>query len=494
MAGPTDRTRRFIASVDGDPHRVDDIISRMATTAVEIVADTLDPATEIAVAMTAMLLLRLEDAAPRIYLTVPSTRSVKLPLLGDGDLFQELAHAHHGFDALGRFHRGSAPAADLRLVFGGATAPGLHVGSAGWACSLGAELPDVPGNPVAAAFAGVLAAADALGFALRRAGSGAPTRPFRGAVSLWDYSLEPVLGPTIMSPPDLSGCAIVGCGGVATATAWTLGLLPLTGNPLVVDHDTIDNDGTNLNRHLTATFQNLGAPKALLLAAFLSDAGAAPCPRLCEWSALSDAEKAEVRVGVISVDDAGVRRDFQLDMPALILNAGTSDTGYLRVTYHDFLNAACLRCISPGGTLVGGALATTARRLGISTTLLDAMIAANTPLPDHVLNALNPDDRELLRGVQGVDLIATVCAQLQPLPDEPAVSAPMLSAAPGVLLAGELAKHSIRGDVPLTSALNSVGANILKGPHPQWLTSIFKRPGCECLDPPYRDHYTRKWA
>ena len=39
------------------------------------------------------------------------------------------------------------------------------------------------------------------------------------------------------------GAAIVGCGGVASAAAWTLGLLSLTGNPLVVDHDTIDEEG-----------------------------------------------------------------------------------------------------------------------------------------------------------------------------------------------------------------------------------------------------------
>ena len=494
MTGPADRTRRYIASVEGDPQNVDDVITRMAATEVELVADILDPAAEIAVALAAMLLLRLEDAAPRLYLTVPQTRSVKLPLLGEHDLYDELAHVHQGFDAAKRFRKGPAPSPDLRLVFDGAADPGLHVRTAAWACSLDAELPEVAGNPVAAAFSGVLAAAEALQVGFRLAGSRARLRSFRGAVSLWDYSLAPILGPTITSPVDLSGFGIVGCGGVASATAWTLGLLPLLGDPLVIDHDSIDKEGTNLNRHLTATLQNVGDPKATLLAGFLGAAGAAPRPRICEWNRLSDAEKLEVRTGVVSVDDGAVRRDFQLDLPQVILNAGISDTGYYRVTYHDFLNAACLRCITPGGALLGGPLATTARRLGISTARLNDVISANIPLPEDVVDALRPEDREQVRGVRGADLVATVCARVQPLPDEPAVSAPMLSAAPGVLLAGEVIKHSLGYKGPLSPALNVVGANVLKGPHQGWLTTLHKRSGCECLDPLYRRYYTRKWA
>lgn len=494
MTGPADRTRRFIASVEGGPQDVDDIITRMAATEVELVADILDPPTEIAAALAAMLLLRLEDAAPRLYLTVPRTRSVKLPLLGEHDLYDELSNAHEGFQSVDRFQRGPAVNPHLRLVFGDAAAPGLSVRSAGWACSLDAELPDIAGNPIAAAFAGVLAAAESLQVGLRRAGSRARLRSFRGAVSLWDYSLAPTLGATIASLVDVSGFGIIGCGGVASATAWTLGLLPLLGDPLVVDYDNIDKKGTNLNRHLTATLQNLGDPKATLLAAFLRDAGAAPRPRICAWNDLPDREKGQVRTGVISVDDGEVRRAVQLDMPQFILNAATSDTGYFRVTYHDFLTAACLRCVTPSGTILGGAAATATRRLGITTALLNDIINANIPLPDDVLHALSPKDREQLRGVPGADLVATVCARLQPFPDEPAVSAPMLSALPGVLLAGEVVKHSMGSNVPLSPALNVVGANVLKGPHQGWLTTLNKRPGCECLDPPYRQYYTRKWS
>ncbi len=494
MAGPADRTRRFIASVEGDPHQVDGIITGMAATEVELVADVLDPPTEIAVALTAILLLRLEDAAPHLFLAVPSTRSVKLPLLGEHDLYDELADAHQGFESVERFHRGPAPNPDLRLVFGAGAAPGLHVRSAGWACSLDADLPAIAGNPVAAAFAGVLAAAEALEVGMHRAGSRARLGSYRGAVSLWDYTLAPVVGATITAPVDLSGFGIVGCGGVGSATAWTLGLISLLGDPLVVDHDIIDKEGTNLNRHLTATFQNIGDPKATLLAGFLSAAGASPRPRIREWKELSDAEKLEVRTGVISVDDAEVRRAFQLDMPKVILNAATSDTGYFRVTYHDFLNAACLRCITPSGTLLGGQLATTARRLGISTGLLNDMISANVPLSEEVVDSLRLEDREQVRGVRGAELVATVCARLQPLPDEPAVSAPMLSAAPGVLLASEAIKRSMGYNVPLSPVGNVLSASVLKGPHRAWLSTIHKRPACECLDTLYRQYYAKKWA
>jgi hypothetical protein len=465
----------------------------MAATEVELIVDTLDAPTEIAVAMTATLLLRLEDAAPQLFLTAPNTRTVKLPLLGDGDLFSELAGAHDGFRAAARFRRGRARRVDLRLVFGRAETQGLSVNTAGWACALGAGLPAIPGNPIASAFAGVLASSEALRVAFLKAGSQVRTRPFRGAVSLWDYSLEPNVGPVIQSPVDLAGFGIVGCGGVASATAWALGLLALKGTPLVVDPDVIDDKATNLNRHLTATFQHLSESKADLLAALLRDAGASPRAQKHRWDAVSEEERAGVATGIITVDRDAVRRQFQLDMPRAILNGGTSDTGYYRVTYHDFLTAACLRCVSHGDEQSGGQVANTARRLGISTAYLSSLIAENGSLPDDVLSRLPAADREFLYGVRGTNLVETVCAKLQPLPDEPAVSAPMLSAAPGVVIAGEIVKRSADVDAPLQPSRNAVGCNILKGPHGRWVMGIEKRHGCECLDPIYRQHYANKW-
>jgi hypothetical protein len=297
-----------------------------------------------------------------------------------------------------------------------------------------------------------------------------------------------------MGSVNLDGFAVVGCGGVASATAWTLGLLALDGSPLVVDPDAIDSEGTNLNRHLTAGFQDLGESKATLLGRVLRNAGASPKSRPCRWDAVIEAERAEVNIGVISVDRDDVRRDFQLAMPRRILNAGTSDTGYYRVTSHDFLNGACLRCISRGDERSGGQVANAARRLGITALELSSLLDEDAPVTDDVLRMLPADERLLLSGVRGSALIETVCAKLQPLPDEPAVSAPMLAAGPGVLLAAEMVKRTLHASVPLSWPLNMAACNILKGPHERWLSSIEKREGCECLDPIYRQYFENKWA
>lgn len=73
----------------------------------------------------------------------------------------------------------------------------------------------------------------------------------------------------------------------------------------------------------------------------------------------------------------------------------------------------------------------------------------------------------------------------------PPVSAPMLSAKPGVLLAGEQAEHSLGYEVPLASALNVVGSNVLKGSYRAWPIDVLKRPGYECLDPMSNQYYSR---
>lgn len=83
--------------------------------------------------------------------------------------------------------------------------------------------------------------------------------------------------------------------------------------------------------------------------------------------------------------------------------------------------------------------------------------------------------------------------RLRPLPDEPAVSAPMLSAAPGVLLAAELVKRHVGAEAPLSPRTNMVATSILTGPHERWGRRIRKRTDCTCQDPAYRAHYRSRW-
>lgn len=487
MAGASDRTRRFVARLSDDP---DTAIQRMAGLDIDIVATRFTPAVETAVALTTTLLLRLDEAAPHLHLDVPATRTTRLPRLGDGPLADELALEHEGFDSVHRLRPGRSSEPSLRLVFSG-DAAGLAVSSAGWACAIGEELPDVPGNPLAASFAGVLSSAEALQVMLDVSGTRARKTSWRGTVSLWDFGLAPNLGEAIPRL-DLDGLVFLGCGGVASAVAWPLALLSLNGSPLAVDDDTIDK--TNLNRHLTASFSEIDELKAELLCTLLRAAGATPVSAPQRWNALDAADRSDVKTGVVTVDDDAVRREFQLDMPRLTLNGGTSDGGEYRITSHDFLHEACLGCISRADLRAHTPEENMAQRLGISLSQLEPHLDTANPLPDGVLARLRPEDREILRDVPGRDLVRVACGQLRPLSDEPAVSAPMLSAAPGVLLAAEIVKRQIAVEAPLRPDANILATSILTGPHNRWLYVMRKRADCECQDPAYQSFYRKKWA
>ncbi len=488
MAGPYERTRRFLARVTDDP---DGAAARMAGVEVDIVAARLTPAVEIAIALTATLLLRLDEAAPRLHLDVPATRTTRLPRLGDGNLVEEVATEHAGFVSVDRLVTGRSADPALRLVFDGED-DGVFVATAGWACAFGERLPDIAGNPIAAVFAGTIASAEALKVALVAAGGAtARSRPWRGAVSLWDYALAPNVGMSIPEVVDLDGVVFVGCGGVASAIAWPLALLTLRGAPLAVDDDTIDD--TNPNRHLTASLRDVGEGKAELLAALLRSAGAAPVVQPVRWEAVDPGRRSAVELGVVSVDEDAARRAFQLDMPRLALNGGTSDTGFYQVTSHDFLTEACLGCIARADLHTGGPDESLARLLGIPLAELRPHLGSGAPLPDELLGRVAAENREQLRGVPGSDVARAACGRLRPLPDEPAVSAPMLSAAPGVLLAAELVKRRMGAEAPLSPRTNMVATSILTGPHERWGRRIRKRTDCTCQDPAYRAHYRSRW-
>lgn len=487
MAGPFDRTGRFLARLTDDAEAA---ASRMAAVDVDIVAERMTPAVEVTIAMATTLLLRLDKAAPRLHIDVPTGRSTRLPRLGEGDLLDELAYEHAGFTSVDRLSRGRSSAPALRLVFDG-DCPGVAVHTAGWACAIGASLTEAPGNPLAAAFAGVLAAGEAFKVGLRAAGTTARVKEWRGAVSLWDYSLTPTVGPTLPDGIDLDGVVFVGCGGVASASAWPLSLFPLRGAPLAVDDDAIDD--TNPNRHLTASLRDVGKDKAELLCALLQAGGAHPGVKVSRWDGVDAERRASVELGVISVDDDAVRREFQLDMPRLVLNGGTSDAGFYQVTSHDFLTEACLGCIARADLHSGGPDESLARRLGVPLVELRPHLDSDAPIPGALLSKLSEEDRATLEGVPGRDVARVACGHLRPLPHEPAVSAPMLSAAPGVLLAAEVVKQGIDADAPLSSVTNMVGTSILTGPHERWLTRRRKRAMCECQDPTYRSFYRSRW-
>ncbi len=214
---------------------------------------------------------------------------------------------------------------------------------------------------------------------------------------------------------------------------------------------------------------------------------------LARWEEVDAVRRSAVELGVISVDNDAARRAFQLDMSRFVLNGGTSDTGFYQVTSHDFLTEACLGCIARADLHAGGPEESLARRLGFPLADLRPHLVSGAALPNELLARMPAEDAKQLRGVPGRDVARVACGHLRPLPDEPAVSAPMLSAAPGILLAAEIVKRRMAADVPLSPRTNMVATSILKGPHERWACRIRKRSDCTCREPTYRAFFQSRW-
>lgn len=484
----SDRTLRLLRALfDVDPA----VAARaMATGTVALTMPEPSAPDELALALCAIELLRLDEAAPEIVIDAPTSRARALPGLSDAALVDALASAHVGFESVDRLRHGATDDADLVLSFG-RPGRGRFVASRGWAALVDVEADGPPGNELGAAFSGILAAIEAFKVLLIRAGVPASRVPrWQGAVSMWDYSLFPAPGPSMPSLVDLSGHAFVGAGGIATGCGWVLGTIAVAGDPLIVDFDGLDE--TSLNRHLSGGFANIGDGKARLLGDLFAGAACAPRPRECRWQDQPAADRSPV-VAVVSVDDDRTRRDVQLDMPRWLLNAGTSDDGLYRLTSHDFEHAACARCVSRADLRYPSLLESIAARLGVAASDIAPFSRSRDPLPPSLIARFNvdPSVRELLATVPGRDFLEIACGHLRVAAPEPAVSAPMLSAAPGVLLAASIVKGSIGAPDPPGLDLRT---SVLSGPHARWSRTLAKRSDCECSDPLYVEHYRRKWS
>lgn len=480
-ASPADRTRRFFDRVAPGAE------SELGHFEVEIAAETWNTTTEIVAALLTTLLLRLDTFAPAIHLRAPVSRNGPLPRLGDEPLVDALAREHAGFTSVDRLTASPAAEPTVRLVIGGSGHDGISVDVAGWRVGLRAATGLCEGVPVVAAFAAVLGANEVLQQLLRPF---VRVRPFRGLVSLWDLRVDGVDGPEV-GFLDLDGVAFAACGGVASATGWSLALHQLGGAPRLIDPDAIDDEGTNLNRHLTASFADIGTAKALLLGRMLDAAGARSDVMVSRWATEA---AAGVDLVVASPDHDQVRRQVQLDLPRIVLAGGTGDNGTYQVARHAFLQDACGGCLWRGDLTDSSPLDSVARALGVDHALLETHIDSSDPLPDEVLSQVVDESvRAGLYTVAGRQLFEHVCATIRVTPEAPAVSAPMLAAAPGVLLAVELIKERLGAPVPLRLSGNSLTASILAGPHARWVATRGKRPGCECTDELYTTHYRRKW-
>ena len=493
MSSAFDRTRRWLAGF-GDP---DALARALARTHAEIVIAGPGPDAEIAAAMAATLLLRLDEAAPALHIVGPTTRVRPLPRLNDQPLLDALADAHRGFDSAERLVAGPARTPVIRLVFGAEHNDGVTIASSGWRAAVGTT-PDGPvGNPIAASFAGALAAVEATKAMLAAVGvEHRRLRPWTGIVSLWDHGLPGTDGPSI-STVDLDDVAFVGAGGIASAVAWVLSLLELSGAPRAIDKDRFD--GPNLNRHLTAGHERgrAGNAQSRRVRRPARRRSAVTRPVFARWQELPAVERTGVDLVVISVDHDPTRRDVQLDFPRLILNAGNADTGLYRVTRHDFINGACLRCISRGDERSHGPEESAARRLGLDLSDILPFLEGDDPLPDQLLAraVITNEERDRIRGLrahQASEWSVASSRRCRTCRRSACPRSPLLRAC---LVACELVKARLQVTAPsLDAANNTVSAGVLLGPHPRWISHRAKQPGCECNEQVYRAAHGRTWT
>jgi hypothetical protein len=188
MDDATSRTRLFLAQLTERP---DDLATQLSNQSVTLYLRDLTPAGEIALAMAATLLLRMDSAAPAITLVAPSDRTTAIPRLEDGPLLDAVAKEHAGFSSLQRFSDSRSSMEGLAVSFDSRSS-GIPVGTVGWNVSIGRETERASaGNPIAAAIAGALAANEI--FKQLILSTGVPLhrvpRLWNGTASIWDYGV-----------------------------------------------------------------------------------------------------------------------------------------------------------------------------------------------------------------------------------------------------------------------------------------------------------------
>ena len=506
------RTTCFIDSTVVED--ISDVQARLAGHRVEIVLEptVADSFTGQYIAFTLMnMLVRLDAYCPILEAVLPmTTRHALLRLLSPGLLREAIEEFLAPFPAATRltFHdeQRISSRGDLRVVIGPSKAVGsLSVWANGWIAYLNENAPvdyEDP-NSIGASVAAGLATAEVF----KRLLSGLRLRPGVKVLPLdhlvfsaFDYSLAANYNPPLPTTIDLGGAIVVGLGGIGSAFVAAASSLPSLGGPVVfLDADKLDS--TNLNRHLIARPGDAGLKVDLCrrALAFHSEVEARP-----EWFGDFLATQGdEHELIVVGVDKDRVRREVQASLPRIILNAGTSDIGSFRVTRHDYLQGACLACVSRDDLTDNPVERELARQLGLDLATILSFRSSREPIPVALLRSggvLSEENVQLLGDQPLAEIQRRVCGQLllasESQPEE-AVSISFLSALPGFLLLGELIKErsypSMRRP-PLNDRVNHSMLSVLGRPHPALLNGWReKREGCDCVRSAFQRAYRRKW-
>ena len=216
--------------------------------------------------------------------------------------------------------------------------PRIFAGSRGWTATLSRCHPQDCGdssNPFGAGLAACLTAAELFRHVfLPEAKLGRDAEfsvPYVGALTSDVADIDRNVGSIV----------VAGAGAIGNAAAWALARTRVKGSIEIVDDESIDLG--NLQRYVLAERDDERQPKARFIAGKFGgtlDAKAHECT-VAEF--LRD-EHHKVDTLLLALDSARDRRAAQSSLPRRIANAWTQP-GDLGVSWHDFLEGACVNCL-----------------------------------------------------------------------------------------------------------------------------------------------------
>jgi len=382
----------------------------------------------------------------------------------------------------------------------------IAASSAGWVASLGSSTISGPTNPLAAAFAGALAAGEVFKriFDNHLVTGPAPKCDFR--ISLLDYSESSGINDSLCHA-EVGNVAFVGLGAVGNSAIWSLSCLDrVKGEVWLVDDEEIEL--SNLQRYVLATDDDLlkVCHKTLIADRYLKKVGLSPNLRPLPLQTFANEFGGAFGIDTIciSLDNFQDRRAAQALLPRLIVNGYTGKTD-IGASWHRIGDNSkqCLACLYRGNPSKSR-LEAMSESLGLPMKEVALLFPAEVFLSEdqivrietfHELTSgtlsawigkhLNDVYRDVICGQLSIKTSATR-GEVVPLAHQSALA--------GILMATELVKRTSLDLEKASQPLEQVTwGNILGHPPKNWCQTSPATSGCICRDADYLDVYARRW-
>jgi hypothetical protein len=378
----------------------------------------------------------------------------------------------------------------------------------GWRAELGSSCTRLPegvedSNPFGALVAATLAAAEVFKGILRSAGSSQRSvlnalDTFSISALDFDTNSEPNAVP--LPSIDHLTATLVGAGAVANSLAFAWAAADLRGSGVrVIDPDRLDE--SNLNRHMLSSWQDVGRPKAELLAGYLRTHKISATPSVGRYQDIrTTLTQDELETTVSTVDNDEARIALQSDLPKLLFH-GATDGDMAVVARHNFLDGACLGCLfyaqpksyaesvaDDTGLPLDEVVHLLESHGNLSGSHVDVIVRKNGSQFERLRTAIGRSFEE----VYATQICGVLSVNIDGQRLSPTVS--FVSALPGFLLAAELLKAGSPA-LERYRLKNYLAISLFA---PSYRQLLFRqkddRCRCFCSDPIMSSTYRRRWS